>query len=232
MVRFAPLALLLIPAPAHADERSFLLTGFDRIRVDGPYQVIVTTGGSAGASAQGDARAIDSVNVRVNGTTLVITRSIETRDGYANAARTLPSLTVSTPALRGAVLTGGGRLTIGRMAAQRVDVSLTGAGTIDVAEVDADHLNATLVGTGALKLAGRALDARFQSNGAGSIDADGLTTGTLAVDAQSAGDSRFNARTSATIAALGSGTVSVGGTATCTVQGAGPVACAGGGKPQ
>lgn len=227
MLRFMPLALLFVAAPAQADERSFLLTGFDRIRVEGPFQVEVTTGGSAGASAEGDVHALNSVNVRVNGTTLVITRGIATSDGYPDAVRTLPKLTVSTPQLRGLVLGGGGHVTVSRMAAQRVDLSLTGAGSIDVGEVDADQLNATLAGTGALNLAGRALDARFRSDGAGSIDAEGLSVGTLTVNAQSAGDSSFTARTTATITALGSGTVRVGGTATCSVQGASPVECAG-----
>ena len=225
MLRFAPLALLFAAAPAHADERSFMLTGFDRIRVVGPFQVEVTTGGSAGASAQGDQRALDSVNVRVSGTTLVISRSVETSDGYPDAVRTLPRLIVSTPQLRAALLSGGGRLTVSRMAAQRVELSLTGAGTINVGEIDADQLNATLIGTGALRLAGRALDARFETSGAGSIDAEGLSTGTLTVNAQSAGDAVFNARTTATVTAIGSGGVRVGGTATCSIRGSAPVDC-------
>ena len=225
MIRFAPLALLLVAAPAAADERSFMLSGFERIRVEGPFEVEVTTGRSAAAHAEGDRHALDGVRVEVDGTTLVVSSNVNSWGGYPGATRTMPKVIATVPMLRAAAVTGGGRLTVTRMSGQRVALSLTGAGTIRVGAIDADQLSASLIGTGALALAGSARDARFQTNGAGTIDAEGLNAGTLTVAAQSAGDSSFTARNTATIAALGNGTIRVNGPATCTITGSAPVLC-------
>lgn len=225
MIRFAPLALLLVAAPAAADERSFMLAGFERIRVEGPFDVEVTTGGSTAARAEGDRRSLDAVRVEVSGTTLVVSTNVNNWGGYPNATRTIPKVMVAVPMLRAAAVTGGGRLAVSRMAGQSVALSLSGAGVIRVSEIEADQLSASLVGTGALTLAGRVHDARVQTSGAGTIDAEGLSVGALTVAAQSVGDSTFTARDTATIAALGSGTVRVRGPASCTISGAAPVLC-------
>ncbi|MGK6319181.1 head GIN domain-containing protein [Sphingomonas sp. DT-204] len=229
MIRFAPLVLVLLAAPAAADERSFMLSGFERVRVEGPFEVEVTTGRSAAARAEGDRRALDAVRVEVEGSTLVVAPNVNGWGGYPGATRAMPKVTVTVPMLRAAAVAGGGRLSVTSMSGQRVALSLTGAGTIRVGEIDTDQLSASLIGTGALAVAGRAHDARFQTSGAGTIDAEGLSAGTLTVAAQSAGDSSFTARNTATIAALGNGTVRVSGPATCTVSGAAPVLC--GNKP-
>lgn len=225
MLRFAPLLLVALAAPAHADERRFMLTGFERIRLEGPFEVEVTTGGSTGAVATGDARSLDRVSVRVDGRTLVVASSVNAWGGYPGAVRSLPRVTVSASELSSAVVTGGGRLSIDRMRGQHIALALTGAGALTVGHADADRLEATLVGTGALTVAGAALQARFQSNGAGTIAAEGLDVGALTVTTQSAGDSRFSARHTATVSASGQGVVQVAGTATCTVRGTAAVDC-------
>lgn len=225
--QLACLVLISAAAPAAAEERSFMLSGFDRIRVEGPFEVTVTTGGSAAARAEGESRAIDGVSVRLSGSTLVVSKNVNGWNDSGRAVASAPRVTVSVPELRGAATIGGGRLLITRMRGARVDVSLTGSGTIDVAEIDAEALSAKLLGTGAIRLAGRALDARVETNGAGTIDAEGLTAVSLLVNAQSAGDSRFTAQREARIIALGQGSVTVGGGATCQVDGPGPVDCEG-----
>jgi hypothetical protein len=225
MLRYLPLALLFAALPAHADERTFMLSGFDRIRVEGPFDVTVTTGGSATARAEGDTRAVQDVEVRTLGSTLVVSRGVNGWGGYPGAARRAPKIVVSAPNLRGVSLTGSGRVSVSRMRGARVDLSLTGTGTVQVSEIDADQLVAVLVGTGAMSLAGRTLGANVQTNGAGTIDAQGLTANDLQLNAQSAGDATFTVRRTAKVSALGQGTVRVGGGATCTVNGAGPVVC-------
>lgn len=222
----APFALAALSAvPAQAEERRYMLTGFDRIRIDGPFEVTVTTGGSNGAVATGEARAIDEVNVRVQGTTLIVSAGINGWGGYPGAVRGVPRVTVSAVALRSAAVVGGGRLTIDRLRGQRIDLSLTGTGTLDVGTVQADRVETTLIGTGRVRLGGTALQGRFASNGAGEIDATALSVAALSVTWQSAGDGRFTARNTADIRALGQGSVTVAGSAACTVAGGGPVTC-------
>jgi hypothetical protein len=221
-----PLALLaagFAPAP---EERRVMLTGFDRIRIDGPFEVRVATGSPA-ATVTGDRRAIDRVNIRSESGVLVISAGIATRDGWRDKdGQALISVTV--PRLRAANLNGGGRLEIADIAGQRVDLGVNGAGSLTVGHLAADQLATTLNGTGIVRLnGGTARTARFTSYGAGSIDATGLTVNDLTVHAQSAGDSRFTARFTATVSALGTGSIRVEGSAACRLAGPGPASCAG-----
>lgn len=225
MFRAAPLLLVLFAVPAHADERRYMLSGFDRIRVDGPFVVTVVAGTSAGAVAAGETRSLDSVNVRVQGTTLIVSPSVNAWGGYPGAAKSVPRVIVTAAALRSAAVIGGGRLTIDRMRGSRIDLTLTGAGELTVADARADRIDTTLIGTGKVTLAGSALQGRFQSNGAGAIDAGGLSVAALTVNWQSAGDGRFAARNTAEVYAAGQGAVAVAGEPACTVNGAGPVIC-------
>lgn len=64
--------LLLLPTAAQAADRRVFVTSFDRIRVEGPFEVTVATGRAAGATISGDARQLDRAEVRVDGTTLVV----------------------------------------------------------------------------------------------------------------------------------------------------------------
>lgn len=230
--RAAPLLLVATfasaPAPAHADERRYMLSGFDGIRVDGPFDVTVVAGGSPGAVASGEMRSLDSVSVRVQGMTLVISPSLNAWGGYPGAARARPRVTVTAATLRSATMVGGGRLAIDRMRGQRIDLSLTGAATLTVGDAQAERIEAALLGTGQITLGGRALQGRFASNGAGAIDARGLDVGALTVNWQSAGDGQFAAARTAEVFASGQGAVTVVGDAKCLIRGNGPVVC---GKP-
>jgi hypothetical protein len=211
--------------PALADERSFMVTGFERIRVDGPYTVRVTTGGSAGARATGERDALDRVSIRSEGGLLVVGSSANTTARPWNGPRAAPlTIEVRVPRLFSARVFGG-TLAIDRMTGPRIDLSVSGAGMISVEAIDAERLDAAVVGTGKLSLAGRARDARFLANGPGTIEADRLDATTLAVNAQGLGEGRFAARNTANVSASGGGTISVAGAATCTVRGNAAVAC-------
>ena len=223
------LLLLLASAPAASPEsRTVMVTGFERLRIDGPFVVKVTSGGAPGAVIEAaDRRALDGVDVRNLGGQLVIGPRNATFEGWSekNGAATI---TVSARDLRAVTINGGGTVTIDRLRGQRVDIGVNGAGSLAVARVEADQLAATLTGTGALALnGGAARTARFNSYGAGSIDAAAMPVNDLAVHSQTAGDSRFTARFTAAIASLGTGAVRVAGGAACTLAGPGPASCAG-----
>ena len=226
----APLLLLIGAAPPDA-ERTFMLTQFDRIRVDGPFDVQVGTGGPVGARAIGDRRAIERVALRVDGQTLVVTTDTRGYEGWGGQRAAAPVIRVTARDLRAAVVNGGGSLAIAAMRGPRVDVTVNGAGRLDVARITADQLAGTLTGTGAMKLAGTALRARFLANGAGSIDAGALLVNDLSVVSQSAGDGRYAARFTAAVSAFGVGAVEVIGSATCRTRGPGPIRCGTGGPP-
>lgn len=222
---YTTLALATLSAPASAEERRIMLTAFDSIRVEGPFEVEVNTGGSTGALVSGDRGAIDSVDIRVEDRVLVVSGSQNGWGGWPDARRQPARITATAPAIRRATVIGSSRVALDRLSGQIVGLSISGSGVIAVRDVRADELDAVVTGTGKLALQGSTARARFISNGVNSIDASGLSVRDLTVQSESAGEASFTASETATVTALGIGPVTVTGNAACTVSGPGPVRC-------
>jgi hypothetical protein len=225
------LLLLLFPSAlagqAPVASRTVSVGSFDRIRVEGPFEVRVTIG-SPRATIVGS-RGDDSVVVRVDGTTLSVRKSTggwgeQPRGGGASGPVVV---TLSTPALTSASVAAGGRLTIAKMRGMRVDVTVSGNGSLALAAADTDQLNATLIGTGQMTLAGRAARARLITSGPGAIDASALAVNDLTVHLDGVGETKAAARYTAQVTNTGLGTVTIAGNAKCRVDAAagGPVVC-------
>lgn len=225
IARLLPFVLLSLPGIARADERSIMVTGYDAVRVEGPFAVTVTTGGSARARIVGDARAVDTVDVRIEDRTLVVTLDASAWGGWPGETPARPVIEASTPVLRAITLTGGGRIAADRLEGQEVVVTLSGSGIIAVGDVVADQLRASVIGSGKVALAGEVNRARFTVNGPGSFDAADLRADDLGVVSESSSDSSFAAVYSADIQALGVGAVEVAGQPGCSVRGPGAVLC-------
>ena len=227
----APLLLLSSPVlagQAPLASRTVSVGSFDRIRVEGPFEVRVTIG-SPRATIGGDPRVTEGVAVRVDGTTLSVRKGTggwgeQPRGGSASGPVVV---TLSTPALTSASVAAGGRLTIAKMRGMRVDVTVSGNGSLALAAADTDQLNATLIGTGQMTLAGRAARARLITSGPGAIDASALAVNDLTVHLDGVGETKAAARYTAQVTNTGLGTVTITGNAKCRVDAAagGPVVC-------
>ncbi len=216
--------LLLLTAAAPAQERRFMVDGFERLRVEGPFEVEVVTG-IAGAVAFGDRAALDQVTVRSNGDTLVVSGGPLSWSGAKGTTR--PTVRVSARSLRGVAVNGGAKVRVAEMRGARVELVQSGAGSLEVASIRADDLTATLTGTGAMTFAGTAGRARVRSYGAGSIDASRLTAGDASLTSESSGQIQINVRFTARATALGTGGISITGKPECILHGSGPIDCSG-----
>ena len=217
MIRPALALLALLSVPALAAERRVSVGSFDRVRVTGPFEVTHRLG-SPGASVSGDARALERVEIRVDGTTLTIRAAGGAWGERPELGADGPvTIALSSPALAAASVFAGGRLSAARMRGPRVDLSVSGSGALSVADVQADQVAATLVGTGTVTLAGRAARARLVGNGSGKIDAGGLDAGELTVLLDGPGEALASARHVARVTNTGLGNVAVAGNATCVV---------------
>jgi hypothetical protein len=230
MIRFLPaLALLLLSVPAGGADRTYSIGSFDRIRVEGPFEVHLATGKSPGARAEGAARATEGLDIRVEGTTLIVRAGLNGWGEQPVAGTTgAPVIRVSTLMIRSATVIGGGQLSIeGAVKGQRVDLSVTGSGTLGAAGLDADQLNATVLGSGGMKLGGRAAKVRLLTSGAGTIDAARLSAGDLILRLDGPGETRASARFTADVTTTGIGAATVYGTPACTVKATagGPISC-------
>lgn len=222
-----PLMLLALPGAADAQtQRTEMLAGFDRVRVDGPFVVTVTAGPRGKAVVNGARDATERVAVRVENGTLIVSANQNAWGGSDRGARASVAVE-APPGTRGVAVRGGGTVRVDRMRGPRLDLAVAGSGTLTVADAQADQLYATLTGAGRLEVAGAANRARFLAIGTGTVDAKALSVDDLSVSQDSLGDSVFTARKTVTVSSAGLGSVTVEGDAACTVtvQRGGPVAC-------
>jgi hypothetical protein len=230
MRRLLLLALALAAAPATAATREFTVIGFDRLQVNGPYDVTVRTGLAPSALATGTTEGLERISVAVEGSTLIVQPDNAGWGGYPGAPTGRVTVAVTVPGLSSAVLAGSGRLAIDRVRGPALDLAVGGAGAIAVGQVTVDRLGLMMTGSGNAALAGHAGDARIVVRGAGNIVADGLSIRHADITAFGGGTITLTATESAKVTAAGTGDVTVLGKADCTVTstGAGNVSC---GKP-
>ncbi|MBB5697525.1 head GIN domain-containing protein [Sphingomonas yantingensis] len=224
-MRYLLVALALIPAALHAQERRVMVTSFDRVRVEGPFSVDIRSGGSPGVTTRGDARALDGVEIRVEDRTLVIRPSPNGWGGWPGDRTEAASVSITAPRLVDLRVSGSGSARVDQLQGLEVGVALTGSGRVEVARVEADRLDAALAGSGGLTLAGTARTARLANTGVGTIEAAGLAVRDLTLSSESAGESRAAASETARVIATGTGSVVVSGNAACTSAGTAPIRC-------
>lgn len=222
-----PLSCLASAGPADAAERSFTVTSFDRIRVEGAFAVTVTSNRGPSIRASGSPAALDEVVARVEGRTLLLRRSENGWGGYPGQTRGPIRIAVTVAQLGAASLTGSGSLAIDTMRGQRIDLVLDGSGRLDLARVETDRLTATLVGSGTVAVAGKVADARLTVRGSGTVEGADLSVSDAIVTADGAPTVHLSARRTASVQANGSGSISIAGRPACTVRntGTGQVAC-------
>lgn len=213
-------------ASATPVDRNFSVTSFDRIRVEGPFLVSITTGRAVSARARGEAAAIDRVQLRVEGRTLLV-RAGSSWSGFSDAAPGPVSITLTTPALDTAILLGSGSLDIDRITGARAVLTVEGSGRLAVRAIEVDNLSLAIAGAGSVDAAGKARVGALIARGQGTVQARGLTVADLSVVADTASPVTVTATRSARVTASGLGPVKVVGSAACEVRqtGAGPVRC-------
>jgi hypothetical protein len=221
---FLPIPILLTCAaaaaasPASAAEQRYSLTDFDRIQVEGPYQVVLTTGIPTSGRATGPRDAIDRVVVEVQGRTLRVHANRSAWGGYPGAASGIARIELSTRDLGTAGVSGSGSLAIDKVRGARLDLALAGTGRLTVGQVDVDSLVVTMLGSGQIALAGRARQIRATVQGNGDLKAAALTVQDADVTAATSGAIALAASRSAKVVATGSGEVTIAGAPACTVQ--------------
>jgi Putative auto-transporter adhesin, head GIN domain len=227
-LRLTAFALLaLVSGTAHAGDRIYVLTSFDKVRISGPYTVIVETGRGVSARASGVPEAIDRVTVDVQGQTLVI-RPNRFAWGSAPSSKTGPViLRFGTRELSSVYFSGSGKLDVNKMRASRLVVFTDGSGTANIGQIEGESAAITASGNGSLKLSGRVANADTVVQGNAILDAPKLSITDLKLITQGAAITNILAVRSAKITATGSGTTAVLGKSTCTVNnvGTGEVQC-------
>lgn len=215
-------------APAGAATRNFGVSGFDRIRVDGPFKVRLATGVAPFAVATGgSAAALDSVAIDVQGRTLVVRTNRSTWGGYPGEARGPVEISIGTHDLNAAWLNGSGSLAIDKARGLSFDLSVQGAGSASIGSVAVDQLKVSISGTGTASVAGAAPRLTAIVRGISTLDAAGLVARDATIGAQGPATVRLTVTNSAKIDAQGAATVELAGRPGCTVKATGSASVSG-----
>ena len=214
----AALVILTVATPATAATRNFGITSFEKVRVDGPFKVRLSTGVAPFAKASGSAAALDRVSVQVRGNTLVVQNNASSWGGYPGQEQGPVEISVGTHDLSSAWVNGSGSLAIDRAKGLKFDLSVQGSGAAGIDQVDVDQLSINIVGTASAVLAGRAGKMTALVRGVSSLDAAGLATKDATVGAEGAATVKANIANAVTIDGSGPATVTLAGGPSCTLR--------------
>ena len=210
--------LLAIAAPAAAATRNFGITDFQKVRVDGPYKVVLSTGVAPFARAIGSPAALDRVAIEVRGDTLVVHSGLDDWGGYPGQSVGPVQIELGTHDLSAAWLNGSGTLAIDRVKGLSFDLSVQGSGAGTISQAAVDQLNVSVVGTASARLAGQAAKVTAMIRGLSSFDASALAVKDATLGADGAATIAANISNSVTVNATGPATVRLSGGPSCTLR--------------
>jgi hypothetical protein len=211
-----PLILLLAASPTAAATRSYTITSFTKIRVNGPYLVTLTTNNAPFARATGDAKGLDAVSMSVEGTTLIIRPDRSAWGGYPGQARQPVQIFVGTHELSSAWVYGAGSIVIDRVKGLRFDLAVEGSGSAEIAQAAVDRLGVTVSGTGSAKVSGNALRLDAEVRGSSLLDAAQLTSRDANLAADGPSQLKAFVTSTAKINAVGAADIQIAGKPACT----------------
>lgn len=212
-------ALVLLAVPAGAAERNYSVTSFDRIRVDGPYQVTLRTNVAPFAKASGAQASLDGVSIRVEGRTLVVRADTSGGwGGYPGEGRGPVTIALGTHDLTTAWVNGPGALLIDKVKGLSFDLAIQGSGTMRIDSADVDLLRVGLSGAASSRIAGRAAKLTATVRGTSSLDAEGLAVKDAVIGAEGPAVVRASISGTAKVDALGLASVALAGAPSCTLK--------------
>lgn len=212
-----PLLLLAAAAPLSAAERKYSVTDFDRIRVEGPFNVKLVTRSSPFARAQaGSLAALDRLKVEVQGRTLVIRADRSAWGGYPGDPAQPVELSVGTHGLTSAWVNGAGSVAIDRVRGLKFDLAVEGSGSGSIAQAEVDDLRVRFAGTATGQVSGKVPKFSAHVGGASSLDASRLTVKDAVIAAEGPANVSARISSSAKVDAYGTAQVKLEGRPACT----------------
>jgi hypothetical protein len=165
-------------------EKSRSLASFGKLRIDGPFDVVLAQAASDQATVVADDNLEPLVETTVEGDTLVVRMKRDT--GFTT--RIAPTVRLGAKALQAIAIHGSGDLSVDSFKADSLGLSLAGSGDAYFGLVELKDLNVSLSGSGDVRLAGRAEQQSWQLSGSGDVDARALAGRVAKVGIHGSGD--------------------------------------------
>lgn len=204
--------------------RDFDVGNFDRVALLGGQDVVVTVGDARSVRAEGDAKALERLEVKVeNGELRIGYRRNSIFSGHSGKTR----VHVTVPSLRAASIAGSGDLRIDRVEGGDFEAGIAGSGDMQIGAMQVGTAKVSIAGSGNVTAAGTAEEADVSVVGSGDVGLGQLQANRAKVSVAGSGDVAAHASESADVSIMGSGDVRITGTSRCTVNkaGSGSVKC-------
>ena len=210
-------------------QRSYQVGSFDSLSLGGHHNVVVTVGPAVSVRAEGEAREIDRLEIKVEDGNLEIGTKREKgwRPGWRN--RKPVTVYVTVPALQAAAIGGSGDMKIDRVEGDSFKAAIGGSGDMSIEQLRVGEAAFSVAGSGAIRAVGTAGKADVSIAGSGDVDVGQLESRVASVSIVGSGDVNARAMETASVSIMGSGDVSISGPAKCSISkmGSGDVRCEG-----
>jgi hypothetical protein len=212
------------PAPAITETREFAVGSFTAVHLAAHYEVVVNVGSPTSVRAQGDPAALDLLDIRNEGDTLIA--AVKPHVQWPVYARV--TVTVTTPTLTAAEVSGSGQMRIGPVRADTLSLDQAGSGGLEAPQLTVTQLKVSSSGSGEIRAGGSADNADIRLDGSGKAELETLAVKRAEVSLSGSGSLTIDASEQVSGSLSGSGNVEVTGGATCSISrtGSGAATCA------
>jgi len=205
------------------------LAAFERIEINGDFDVQIDTGSSYSATIETDENISDLIVTHVSGNKLII----ETRDGICIRPSHTVEITVSTRSIREITLNGSGFVYCYGLESENLSLNLAGSGGIECSNVVsavtnielegsglincdliAENITSQLEGSGEIRLNGDCINADYKIIGSGSIKAGQTNSDVCVVYISGSGTVDTHVNDALDVTIIGSGRVYYSGNPT------------------
>jgi hypothetical protein len=180
---------------------------FERLRLDGSFDVTLGPGSTARVLIRADDNIAALIQTELDGDTLVI----KARKNSAFRTRNPIAITVDFTQLKAVDLRGSGKLSADTLQGDRFDLALSGSGNAVLKRISVGQFHAALAGSGDISVSGKADSTDLSIAGSGDIHAEQLISRQTSVSIAGSGDADVYASESLSASIAGSGDVRYAG---------------------
>ena len=193
----------------------------DTVKLLGGDVVRIVEGEDFTIAVEGDEEAKERMRFKADGGALLILRD---RDGWRGGQSA--TVTITMPAPRKLELLGSGTIHAEALA-DDAKITVMGSGKIETHDLDIDKLKIKFAGSGIYKASGRVAELAISIAGSGSARLGRLHADDVAVSITGSGEAVFSSDGEVDARIMGSGQVTVRGSARCRVKsfGSGTLVC-------
>ena len=203
--------------PALAAERTFMVSSFENLIVEGNVQVRVTTGKASSAKATGEKRMIDAVRVERSGNNVTVRYRPTLESRNISGKPLLVELT--TRSLQTIIIRGSANVSADKIKGNLTRLEIQGAGSLSVDDIKSDRLISIIAGSAKFTITkGAVATGEVLIDGAADVVAPDVIFNDLRLIQNGQAKSQLRAERKVEISTAGSGSIEILGKATCFVR--------------